>query len=95
MVPGPECLSNDVKYKIKREGHPFVQQGWKWFELSYNGRVLKYTVAIFGRQSNTGYPVFIDRCGGGTEKPPGFTILGLGSMHPRHTSTYQYKLKQR
>ena len=75
-VLGPQYLTNDVEYKNKQNGPTLVQHGWKWFELSYNGRVLKYTVAIFGRQSHTGYPVFIGLCGGGTEAAPGLVNTG-------------------
>ena len=70
-VLGPKYLTGDVEYKTENDPTIHKQQGWQWFELSYNGRVLKYTVAIFGRQSNTGYPLFIGLCGGGTEAAPG------------------------
>ena len=69
-VLGPQYLTGDVEYKrVKVSDKIDKQPAWNWFELSYNGRVLKYTVAMFGRQSNTGYPVFIGLCGGGIENP--------------------------
>lgn len=76
-VVGPKYFTDDVEYKNSPDGDILKQQGWKWFELSYNDRVLKYTVAIFGRQSNTGYPVFIGLCGGGTEATPGLKNTGF------------------
>ncbi|KAG8533030.1 uncharacterized protein KY384_001813 [Bacidia gigantensis] len=79
-VQGPRYLTGDVQYMNDVDPPDpitYTQKDWKWFELPYNGRVLKYTVAISGRQPATGYPMFIGLCGGGTDNdPPGLRNTG-------------------
>jgi dienelactone hydrolase len=39
----------------------------QYFELSYNGRTLKYAVDVIGNQPSTGYPLYIGLHGGGAD----------------------------
>jgi hypothetical protein len=59
-------------WNSEKQGHEykFAEEKFKCWELSYNGRTLRYTVEFFGEQPEDGFPLYIALHGGGGAASP-------------------------
>jgi hypothetical protein len=65
MAPVSTDSSAWKKYVEQQQGGTGKFNEGGWFQIEYNGRILKYRVAVFGTQPSTGYPLYIGLHGGG------------------------------
>ncbi len=48
---------------------PYSTFPFEWYELEYNGVILKFSVKVFGERPETGYKLYLGLHGGGTDHP--------------------------
>lgn len=76
-----------LEWSAKKNGqYVRKEQTIETFELSYNGRTMRYTVDIFGPQPDDGYPVYIGLHGGGGPDLAEFEKLNQDGQKARRES---------